>query len=662
MNKHIVYNFVLIFIIIQCVESQDNNPDQPADDEEDEDNFDVLDLEQIIQQRLSRFDDPQYQPQYQQLQESQYPTQPETQPQHYDYYQPELQGYHSELSYYQPQHQYYPGYQPESQGYQPEYQYYQPQPYGQYQPYEIQIQTQEPIPYYVPPQQPGQYYIPPVTQPTQQPSYQNYYPGYPPHQPSYQHQHYEPPVTQPAQQQQYYQPSQPTQTQPQLPQPQYEYYEPSHPSHTTQPQHQYYEPPQTYQPQQYYQPTTAPPPQPQLPQQQYEYYQPTTAPQTSQPEQQHYYEPTTTQTQQPEQYYDPSHPTQQQHYYEPPHTQTEVIQSEPQSPQTQSETVEDDDNFYVTEHDQPQHYVPPHTQVTKAKQPTGTQAEVIQVQQIDDEEKEKKRQQRAKLLEKLKRKIQRPDKTKPSKQQTAQPRKRKRPQTTSGDQGEEEEDEEEPIEIQSIVPIRKSSVIKLFKKDSSENLVEMTDKDYVITFDDSHKRKYKFKAYLEQIECNNEVIYVHTSGTPPYCFSLTHSKKTHIIIITKSQGFTLVRKVNGEWTRTDANIPDYVKFYKRDSGGNEVLITNNEYNIDFTSLRSFRYTFLPGTRCHKVQVKGVIAWKKTEDDDNFPEIIYVTPKFGVILKFKKYTKVFEKRGNTYQYLRTNKNLIKAKYR
>ncbi|EAN32291.1 SVSP family protein [Theileria parva strain Muguga] len=569
MNKHIVYNFVLIFIIIQCVESQDNNPDQPADDEEDEDNFDVLDLEQIIQQRLSRFDDPQYQPQYQQLQESQYPTQPETQPQHYDYYQPELQGYHSELSYYQPQHQYYPGYQPESQGYQPEYQYYQPQPYGQYQPYEIQIQTQEPIPYYVPPQQPGQYYIPPVTQPTQQPSYQNYYPGYPPHQPSYQHQHYEPPVTQPAQQQQYYQPSQPTQTQPQLPQPQYEYYEPSHPSHTTQPQHQYYEPPQTYQPQQYYQHTTAP----QTSQQQpiYQYYEPpSTQPQT-QPQPQ-------------------------------PQTQTEVTQP----PQTQTQTVEDDDNFYVTEHDQVQQ-PQPQKKPTKRKKPITTQ-------QI---------------------------------------------QPPSGDE-DEEDDDEQPIKLKKPRYIKITKHIKFYKRNYLGMLVPMSGEDYVVKHNDRDKAKYDFISNLEQIESDGEIIFEHLYGTP-YFSSLTHSKRTNIHILTNGEGFILIKKIRGEWRRTDAPIPDYVKLFKQDLEGNDVLLTKYHYTITFTSNGSFRYSFLPGVECHKIVVDGLVAWEKTEEDEGFPLVFYITPKMSVMVNFENYFKVFERRGSKYTRLFTKSSAGRSKY-
>ncbi|EAN31359.1 SVSP family protein [Theileria parva strain Muguga] len=435
----VTYKCVLIFIIIKCVKSQDNNPDQPADEEDEEDNFEVLDLDKIIQQRLDRFEDPQYQPQP----EPQYQPEPD-QYQQVLQYQPETTYYQQELSVYQPQ----------------QYDQYQPQHYQSYQaPTHPTGQQYVGYQYYEQSgvSQPGQYYIPPVTQPTQQPSYQNYYPGYPPHQPSYQHQYYEPPVTQPAQQQQYYQPSQPTQTQPQLPQPQYEYYE-----------------------------------------------------------------PTTTQTQQPEQYYDPSHPTQQQHYYEPPHTQTEkrMIISMLQ-------------NMIIHMHKKNLNLVRNNLN-----------------NQYNHKNKKKK------------------------------PKKPKRARSPSEDQSEKQGDEQ-PIKRRGPNKPKVYNEIKFCKIDSDGNLVKMTNEDYEVTYDDRNKTKYLFYADLEQIECDNQIIYLHEDGTP-YCSSLTYSKKTKIVVITNIQGFILIKRIKGEWTTTEEKIPEYVKFYTEDSEGKEILLTKEHYKIRIT--------------------------------------------------------------------------------
>ncbi|EAN30725.1 SVSP family protein [Theileria parva strain Muguga] len=536
MYKHIAYNFVLIFIIIQCVNSQDNVPDQPADDD---DNFDVLDLDKIIEERLSRFDDPQYQPQYQQLQESQYPTQPQTQPQSQT--QPQYYpGYQPETDQYQQEYQYYPGYQPESLEYQPEQ-------YGQYQPYETQIQTQE-----------QQYYVPPTSQPQPQVTQESQY------------QYYLPETTDPYGYQQPYE----TQTLYDIGQ---------QPITETQPQVTQYQPvhhPFTYSDDTYGTQVTQ------------------ALPQVTQP------------TQQP-----------QYQYYQPTHTQTEVTQP----PQTQSQTVEEDDNFCVTEHDQP------------VQEPSETETGFTygQTQPTTQEP------------------------TQQSIEPQKEARKRTRTRSTSGDQG-EEEDGEELVEVHPLISSEKSVHIKFYKRNNLGMLVEMCRKDYVVTFADSHKRKYRFKTNLEQIECNNEIIYVHTSGTP-YCFSLSHSIRTDIIIITNIQGFVLIKKNYGKWTRTDFTIPDYVKMFTQDIGGNELLLTIDHYIIDLTSFGSFKYTFLPGIKCTKIIVKDMVAWKKSNKDDGFPEIIYVTPKLTVILNFEKYTKTFERRVNTYQLLRKRLNLKRPKY-
>ncbi|EAN32292.1 SVSP family protein [Theileria parva strain Muguga] len=584
----VTYKCILIFIIIKYVESQDNNPDQPADEEDEDDNFEVLDLEQIIQERISRFDDPRYQPQYQQLEESQYPPQPQAQPQYYDLDQGETQGYQTQPQYYdvyQPQ-QYGPYQTPqfqthplEQQPYVPvthpqtitqeqeqtqqqvsQYYYYGSEtqdPYGYQQPYGTQSlydTGQQPI---TDTQTQEQYYGPPPTQPSQ-PQYQHYEPSHPTQQQSYQ----------------YYGPPTPIQSQPQqVPQQQYyQHYVPTLTQTSTQPSYQYYdpyEPPQTYQPQeQYYGP-----PQPQ-PQPSYQHYVP------SQPQV----------TQQPQTQPQPQTPSQ------PPITQP---------PQPQPQTIEDDDNFYVTEH--------------------------AYAQQPQPQKKQRKRKK---------------------------PTKRKQIQPPSGDQSDEislsEDDEQRPVKRKKCKIVKKTKHIKFYKIDIQGNPLEMNEGDYNVTFNDKDKKKYLFISNLERIECDGEIIFEHSSGNP-YSSSLTHSKRTNIIIITISEGFILIKKSSGEWERTDYKIPDYVKLFTQDDGGNDVLLTSNDYDIDFTSKASFRYAMRPGVKCTKIIVNGLVAWKKTnKNDDGSPLVIYVTPKLRVIIDFEGYYKLLEIRGNRYKLSHTKK--------
>eukprot|EP00375_Theileria_parva_P001898 XP_764573.1 hypothetical protein [Theileria parva strain Muguga] len=575
----VTYKCILIFIIIKYVESQDNNPDQPADEEDEDDNFEVLDLEQIIQERISRFDDPRYQPQYQQLEESQYPPQPQAQPQYYDLDQGETQGYQTQPQYYdvyQPQ-QYGPYQTPqfqthplEQQPYVPvthpqtitqeqeqtqqqvsQYYYYGSEtqdPYGYQQPYGTQSlydTGQQPI---TDTQTQEQYYGPPPTQPSQ-PQYQHYEPSHPTQQQSYQ----------------YYGPPTPIQSQPQqVPQQQYyQHYVPTLTQTSTQPSYQYYdpyEPPQTYQPQeQYYGP-----PQPQ-PQPSYQHYVP------SQPQV----------TQQPQTQPQPQTPSQ------PPITQP---------PQPQPQTIEDDDNFYVTEH--------------------------AYAQQPQPQKKQRKRKK---------------------------PTKRKQIQPPSGDQSDEislSEDDEQPIKRKKT--LLKRYDIKFYKRDNLGMLVEMNEGDYNVTFNDKDKKKYLFISNLERIECDGEIIFEHSSGTP-YFPLVNHSKKTNIHILTNSGGFILIKKIKGQWIRTDAPIPDYVYLYTQDSEGSEVLLTKYHYTITFTSLGSFRYELLP------------VAWEKTEEDEGFPLVFYITPKMSVMVNFEKYFKLFERKARKYRHFCTKSSGVKPKY-
>ncbi|EAN31360.1 SVSP family protein [Theileria parva strain Muguga] len=469
MYKNIVCNFILIFIIIKCVKSQDNNPDQPADDEEDEDNFEVLDLDKIIQQRLDRFEDPQYQPEPTYYQPQQYPV---YQPQQYDQYLPQQFGH------------------------------YQPQQYDHYQPYQTQ-------------------------------------------------------TSQPQSQQQ---------------------------------QHDHYQP---------YEPTAAQPTQPQTQPQQYPGYQPESYTPYQTPQQQ---------VTQPEQYYQhygpPSYDPYQHIPTYPPGYQTQPMEHYEPQPQPQSETLEDEEDFYVTEHDQPY----PQQEPQQPQQP----------------------------IKPRKRARKRKDPQAPEEQGDEQPRKRRR-------------------------PVKKTIDIKFYKKDSDGKLVEMINEDYKVTYDDRNKTKYDFILDLERIEYEDQIIYENKKGAP-YCSSLTYSKKTKIVVMTFSDVFLLIKKTKESWKTISETTPDYVRMFTQNEEGNYVLMTKEHYKVTFTSHASFRYELHPGVKCYKIVVKWLTAWEKTDNDAEFPIVIYVTNKLSLIINFDSYTKMFERRPHRYRMLYNKKTLGRRKYK
>ncbi|EAN30719.1 SVSP family protein [Theileria parva strain Muguga] len=165
---------------------------------------------------------------------------------------------------------------------------------------------------------------------------------------------------------------------------------------------------------------------------------------------------------------------------------------------------------------------------------------------------------------------------------------------------------------------------------------------------------------LEQIECDDRIIYQHTHGTP-YCSLLSHSKKTNVFVMTNSDGFTLVRKTKGEWKKNDYKIPENIILFTQDFLGNEIIITGDQYSIHFTSLGSFKYVLLPGVKCCKIVVDGLMVWEKTDDDVGFPTIIYLSEQLTVTIKFEKYSKTFRKRPKYYKLLHIKKTSGKDRY-
>ncbi|EAN31362.1 SVSP family protein [Theileria parva strain Muguga] len=404
-------------------------------------------------------------------------------------------------------------------------------------------------------------------------------------------------------------------TQPQAQPQQYYQYQPGFLQY--QPEPTYYQPqPLDYQPYGQYQPQ--------------QFQTPQVQGQTQPYGQHHYYWHPQTPVTQPEQYYlnplpQPIRPS--YIYYVPPSTQPQPQQI------VQPQTVEEYDNFYMTEHDQPiqePETVPKPVPGAIPKPGAGAGRESTQKS------------------------------IKPSKQRPTQPRKRKRTRTIIGDQS-EKKDGEELVKVQTLSRPKKSAHVKLFKKDSEGNVKQMTEEDYVIICGSSNKTEFMFIVNLEELEYKGEIIYVHTSGTP-YCSSLTYSKKTKIVVMTFSDVFVLVKKTKGVWKTTEEPIPDDIKMFTKDEYDKLMYLTKEHYKVTLTSHASFRYELHPGVKCYKIVVKWLTAWEKTDNDAEFPIVIYVTNKLSLIINFDSYTKMFERRPHRYRMLYNKKTLGRRKYK
>lgn len=84
----------------------------------------------------------------------------------------------------------------------------------------------------------------------------------------------------------------------------------------------------------------------------------------------------------------------------------------------------------------------------------------------------------------------------------------------------------------------------------------------------------------------------------------------------------------------------------------EVLIPK-QFWILISAFRSFKYTFCPGVKRHKIVVKGSLVWEKGDDDD-YPESMILTKREKIVLFFYEDIVVYSKRIGGYVYSSTRK--------
>ncbi|EAN32270.1 Tp15 [Theileria parva strain Muguga] len=216
-----------------------------------------------------------------------------------------------------------------------------------------------------------------------------------------------------------------------------------------------------------------------------------------------------------------------------------------------------------------------------------------------------------------------------------------------GDEPENPEDKEE-----GAVGGAKASLcekITLMKKNSEGALIEMTEKEYKIIVDSRFKIKFRPFRNLEQVLCDGEIVYWHRSDKP-YCSILSFNKKNNAFIIYRPGGFLLIKQKLGKWKPITApNIPNYVKFYRQGSTGNEVEIVPLNYHLEFTSQASFKYTFKTDVHCSKMVVRNQVVWIKTASE-GFPSSMSLTNLENVVILFKGYVRVFKKTPEGYRHL------------
>ncbi|XP_955542.1 Theileria-specific sub-telomeric protein, SVSP family [Theileria annulata] len=213
-------------------------------------------------------------------------------------------------------------------------------------------------------------------------------------------------------------------------------------------------------------------------------------------------------------------------------------------------------------------------------------------------------------------------------------------------------DEEETQKLSSFFPeTKKCKTITLVKYDQG-NLVEMTHEDYRILQCGSHITKYIFRSELEQVYCDDEIVYNHRPGKH-YCISLNYNIQSCYFVLEFVDELLLFMFTKGKWKGNKHKNQCPFKFYTH-IGGHIRQMTNDYYCIDINTKGSIKYRFCNNVYCSKVKFDDEEVWEKTTHGE-YPMAICSSYNGKIIFYYDGYNEVFGKRYNKYVMLSSGKD-------
>uniref|UniRef100_A0A3B0NB62 Theileria-specific sub-telomeric protein, SVSP family, putative n=1 Tax=Theileria annulata TaxID=5874 RepID=A0A3B0NB62_THEAN len=215
-----------------------------------------------------------------------------------------------------------------------------------------------------------------------------------------------------------------------------------------------------------------------------------------------------------------------------------------------------------------------------------------------------------------------------------------------GDEGEPEEEKppKEPGESTEIM--KKCKTITFMKLNEEGKLVKMHLRDFVIKYINSSITRYRLKANLEQLLCDDIIIFEHKPENK-YCTSITHYKSRDVFILISSDGYYLVENRKSCWKVKFENFAKCLSVYTIDSEGNEIKLTEEYYNAKISDRPSITVDFYKHTRCTKIMYKGKLVWEKT-DDEGYPLALSIRSNLSIQICFNGYRVRYIKRDGKYR--------------
>uniref|UniRef100_A0A3B0MEY0 Theileria-specific sub-telomeric protein, SVSP family, putative n=1 Tax=Theileria annulata TaxID=5874 RepID=A0A3B0MEY0_THEAN len=215
------------------------------------------------------------------------------------------------------------------------------------------------------------------------------------------------------------------------------------------------------------------------------------------------------------------------------------------------------------------------------------------------------------------------------------------PQPVPIDEGIQESiDEPQYVEKQRKKPKKKKYKSILFlKKDQDGKLVEMDSEDCKMAFSDSFKSKFIIKGKLEEIFFEGETVWKHMDGND-YPSFVAYNKIIKKFLIFVGQRFFLSRKVSDTWKISSRKVPKYLRMFTKDDEGNDVKITDNQYDFEVTQRGEVIYKIVPGVKCNKIMINEKSIYIN-RFNKGFPLSVYLNLEGELIVEFKNCTILFK---------------------
>ncbi|XP_954722.1 Theileria-specific sub-telomeric protein, SVSP family, putative [Theileria annulata] len=206
-------------------------------------------------------------------------------------------------------------------------------------------------------------------------------------------------------------------------------------------------------------------------------------------------------------------------------------------------------------------------------------------------------------------------------------------------EGEDNEKEKKPKKI------KKCKDIKFLKKDNYGNAIPMTEKDYEIVYENDYSVKYIFKPTLDEVLCDGESVYKHRVRNRRTS-SLIYNKMRHNFILENVEGMYVCNYKNNFWKVFRHKFLPMVHLYTKDSYGNVMKLSSENYTIEIGDKGSYKFTIKDGVKCSKITLSKHLVWEKKNNED-YPICFYINLKYEFYILFKDYIYKYTRRGNVY---------------